>query len=222
MQHAVETIGQIGASRHLVRNPGFSDFGLGPHNSLRERRRRCEKGVRDFFRRQPADLTQRQCDTRIGAQCGVAAGEDESEAIVLELVIVSRRIGARFNSVDHCAVDIGESSVPAQPVDGLEATGRHQPGTRVRGDSIRVPLLDCRGEGVVQRFFGEVEIIEQADERCEHTARFGAIQRIDLVAHVCHAVVPHSGRAACQRFSGLWVRGITLDDRPHLDRAKPH
>jgi hypothetical protein len=34
----------------------------------------------------------------------------------------------------------------------------------------------------VQRFFGEVEVVEQADQGCEDTPRVGSIQRIDPLA----------------------------------------
>src|SRR5207244_12039423 len=101
------------------------------------------------YSRQTADFTQRQRNSRIRTQRRVTAGEDESETIVFELVVVSQRVRSSFNSVDHCAIDVLEASASPQAIDCLEATGRHQPRAGVGRNSMCPPLLDRRGECVV-------------------------------------------------------------------------
>ncbi len=60
-------------------------------------------------------------------------------------------------------------------IDCLEATGRYQPGARIRGNAVDGPLLERRAESVVQRLLREIEVTEEAHQRCEYAARFGTI-----------------------------------------------
>ncbi len=70
------------------------------------------------------------------------------------------------------------AGTPAHGVDRFEAAGRDEPRARVVGHTVARPLLDRRGEGVVHRLFGAIEIAEQADERREHAPRVGAVDGI--------------------------------------------
>ena len=120
-------------------------------------------------------------------------------------VKISRRRSSSTSSPSHAAgsstaasISLGqrgqrgvEAGPAAQRVDRLEAAGGDQPGPRVGRHAVARPLLDRRGEGVVQRLLGEVEVAEQADERGEHAARFGAVDGVHLLAHrvggrLCH------------------------------------
>ncbi len=42
------------------------------------------------------------------------------------------------------------------------------------------PFLDRGRKGLVQRFLGEIEIPDEADERCQNTARVRTVERLDL------------------------------------------
>ena len=68
VQHGVEPLGQLGARRHLVRDPRVADLRLGAHDALGDRRRRGEKRARDLLGGEPADLAQRQRHLRVGRQ----------------------------------------------------------------------------------------------------------------------------------------------------------
>ena len=46
------------------------------------------------------------------------------------------------------------------------------------GHAVARPLLERRPERVVQRFLGDVEVAEQADQRGEHAPRLGDIDGI--------------------------------------------
>ncbi len=86
-----------------------------------------------------------------------------------------------------------ESSAATQCIDRLEATGRHQPGPRIGRQALARPLLQRGPEGLVQRFLGEVEVAEQADQRRQYRARLAAVDGIDLVRADAHAAAPRRG-----------------------------
>src|SRR4051812_6952796 len=101
----------------------------------------------------------------------MTAGENQSEPVILDVVVVCRyRIG-RFDPVDHGAIDFLESRCAAQTVDCLEPPGRYQPRTRVPRNSLGFPPFHRRGKSVMEGLLGEIEIVEEADEGREHTAR---------------------------------------------------
>ena len=84
-----------------------------------------------------------------------------------------------------------ESGPPPQDVDGLESTGRHQPGSGLGRDPVPRPLLDGRREGVLQRLLGEVEVAEEADQRGKDAPRFGAVDGVDRRARLLGRVHGH-------------------------------
>jgi hypothetical protein len=88
MQDARETFRQIPADRHLIRNFGSLDLGLGPYDALGQRGWRREERPGDLLRREAADFSQREGNLGIGWQGRVTAGEDQPETIVLHTLIV--------------------------------------------------------------------------------------------------------------------------------------
>src|SRR5438552_19003499 len=68
---------------------------------------------------------------------------------------------------------------PAQAVDRLVAADIDQPGTRVRRDAVRRPLLHRRSKGILQALLGELEIANEADQRREDATRLVAEDRLD-------------------------------------------
>src|SRR6202521_3697899 len=106
----------------------------------------------------------------------MAAGENEAQPIILDAFAVQRRgiIGYVLNLLGDI-VDRDKARLSAYAVDGLEASGGDQPGPRILRHAIARPLLERRPERIVQRFFGQVEVAEEADQCRENAARFGAI-----------------------------------------------
>ena len=99
MQHGVEPIRQFVARRHLIRNAA--------RRESCSSRGRCagrrvggggEKGVRDLLGLEAADFAQRQRDARVGIQRRMAAGEDQPQAIVVDAVLVERRVSRAARS----------------------------------------------------------------------------------------------------------------------------
>ena len=152
---------------------------------------RGEERARDLLGREAADLAQRQRDLRVRRQRRVAAGEDQPQPVVLDALVVP--LGAAPAARPRAARrrPSSEASNRARRrmrVDRLEAAGRNQPGARVGRHALARPLLDRRGERVVQRLLGEVEVAEQADQRGEDAARLGAVDRLDRLARAVDRV----------------------------------
>jgi hypothetical protein len=122
----------------------------------------------------------------------MTAGEDETEAIVLDAVVVQRFgfVGNRLDLLGHVLHRV-EPRMAAYAVDGLEAAGGHKPRARICGHAIARPLLERRPERVVQGFLGEIEITEQADQCGEDATRLRAINGFRLFAHVRNRVLVH-------------------------------
>src|SRR6185436_9865075 len=110
---------------------------------------------------------------RVRRQRRMAAGEDEAQAVVLEALVLCLHglTRLRVEPLGELVRRGVEARPPADTIDRLEAARGHQPCARVLRDALPLPLLDGRGEGLVERLLGEVEVAEQADEGREDTAR---------------------------------------------------
>ena len=121
-QHGVQPPGQLGGSRHLIRNAGVADLCFGADDPLRKRRRRREKRLRDLLGRQAAHFTQRQRHLRVRRQRRMAAREDESQPIVLDALVVRPRRSiedADIGALAHVVERIEPGAAP-KAVDCLE------------------------------------------------------------------------------------------------------
>jgi hypothetical protein len=77
-----EAVGQEMVGWDPERDAGRLDLRLGPGESALHGLGSDEEGVRDLFGRQPAERSQGQRDLRFGGQGGMAAHEDELQALV--------------------------------------------------------------------------------------------------------------------------------------------
>ena len=145
---AVEPLRHQLERRHLIRNPGIANLGLGAHQPLRHGFFRHQKRLGDFGGRQPADRAQRQRDLRFLRQRRMAAGENQTQ----DVVVATRRlracvfgkpladsmIGHQF-SFDLLA--LGEKAhVTPQTIDRLVAPDIDQPGAGIGRDAFARPL----------------------------------------------------------------------------------
>ena len=95
--------------------------------------------------------------------------------------------------------------LPAQPVDRPVAGGGDDPAGRARRQAGRRPALHGRGERVLDRLLGDVDVAEDADQDGHRAAVLRAEDPLDL----------GGGQG---RHAGRSVLGRVLE-RPHLDRA---
>ena len=96
-----------------------------------------------------------------------------------------RLLGHIVQSIKAC--------IAAHSVDSLESSGGDEPRPRIIRHAVARPLLERGSEGVVQRFFGDVEVTEQANKGSENAARFGAVDSIDDLAPVVAGFFNHGG-----------------------------
>ena len=101
-----------------------------------------------------------------------------------------------------------EAGTAANGVDRFEPAGGDEPRAGIVRHAFFGPLFHGRGERVVQRFLGQVEIAEQANQRGEHAARVGAVNGVDCFADVVEGGGRHSDIVSdtdWQRSRSSWV-----------------
>lgn len=212
---------QLGPSRYLIGNARRADLRLRAHDALSQGGGGAEVGARDLFRREPAQLAQRERHLRVRRQGRMTAGEDQSQPVVLDLLVVPRGgvaaiggkplgelrrpravalaglvIPAVAGSLGQIGYRRAEPGTPPDSVDALEAAGGNEPGPRIGRHAVARPLLQRRTKGIVQRFLGQIEVAEQADQRGENATRLGAVDGVHRFAHRCERVLAHGRRAA--------------------------
>jgi hypothetical protein len=76
----------------------------------------------NLLRGQAADFAQGERNLSFRRQSGMAAGEDQAESIILNLLLIEGRfVDARLDVGSKISLCSVEARAPAHPVDGLEA-----------------------------------------------------------------------------------------------------
>jgi len=123
----------------------------------------------------------------------VTAGKNEAQPVVF--YVFSAKSGGSVIPLPNCSAMLPAMRRIWRPGGGdrWREIVRPKPARfGVRGDSFLRPSLHRCGESVVQRFLRQVEVTQQADQRCEHAARVGAIDRVDPLPHGCDLVILQS------------------------------
>jgi hypothetical protein len=163
---------------------GLSDLRFGAHDALGEGGGGNQEGVGDLFGGEAAHFPQREGHLGVGGQGRMAAGEDQPQPVVLDVFVAAprRRVGNdRLHLLGHLVQGI-EAGALADVVDRLEAAGGDEPRPGVGRHAFLGPLLQSGLEGIVQRFFGEIEVAEQADQGGAHSTGLGAAGRLHRLA----------------------------------------
>jgi hypothetical protein len=179
------SIRKFGSRRDLVRDLRVADFPLGANDALRQGWRGNQESARDLLGLQATNFSQREGDACIGGEGGVATCKNEPEPVILQAVVVEVRSErcAGLQLFGGCGERRIESRASPEPVYCLEAAGGDEPGARILRHAVAWPRVERGGEGIVQRLLGCIKAAEEADQRCEHAARVGAIECFDLLAH---------------------------------------
>ena len=165
LQHRLQTLRQLVASRHFIGDVRIADLVLRPHDALGDGAGRGEEGAGDFLGSQVTDFAQGQCHLSLDRQGRVAAGEDQAQAVVLQmLAIPDLALGERFGAVLQGL----EARLTAQLIDSFEAPSGDQPSAWIGRHALNRPLLQSGTKGLMQGLFGQVEIAEQANQGCQH------------------------------------------------------
>ena len=167
-QHSRQALGQQVVGRNAERDPGRPDLGLRPRQPALHRLARHEEGVGDLRGVEASESRQGQRHLRLERERGMAAGEDELQALVGDggvVHLVLHRLG-------HCEqARLGQQRALApQAVDGAVARRRGQPRSGVARGTLARPALGGDREGLLSGLLGEVEVAEGADQGCDHAA----------------------------------------------------
>src|SRR5215471_8224638 len=143
----------------------------------------------------------------------MAAGEDQAETIIFDLIFVRIRtegscVAARFdvgNEIFLCSV---QPSAPAYSVYGFEACCGNQPGTRLVGNTSLGPGLQSDGECLMHGLFGEIQISEKAQKRCQNPARFGSVKSLNDGGNLFRHRRRHLRQASKQKRRGTTALGL--------------
>src|SRR5439155_972405 len=103
-----------------------------------------------------------ECDLRLECERRVAAGEDQLEALVGEAALVCHLV-QNLGHGDEMRLR-RERALAPDPVDGLVACRRDEPGAGIRRDAVSGPPFCGDRERLLGGFFGAVEIAEEAGE----------------------------------------------------------
>jgi hypothetical protein len=164
----------------VVGDAGVFDLAFGAHQALGHGGQRYQECCGDFAGGQAAQGVQGQRDLLILRQGRVAAGKDQFQPLVGNIIVLSSVRVGRQHGFDFLRVD-GYRAVAAQAVDGFAAGSGCEPGARVIGDSLALPMLDSGQEGVLQGFFGQLEIPQPADQSRQDLAVLLAVNTFDKV-----------------------------------------
>jgi hypothetical protein len=98
----------------------------------------------------------------------VAAGEDQLEPLVGD----RRLVHVVLHGLPHVEQPQFrlERSIAADAVDRSITRRRHQPGARAGRSALARPARGGDRKGLLGGFLGEVEVAEEADQRCDDTA----------------------------------------------------
>ena len=133
-------------------------------------RLRHEVRRRDLGGREPADQAQGQRDLGVAVERRVAAQQHQPQLLVgdvhlarvlLDQAAVGRGLGRLDHVVRRRVGAAARGRRTPDPVDGLAAGDRQQPGRRVVGDAVRRPGAHRLEQGVLDGLVREVEVAER-------------------------------------------------------------
>ena len=180
-EHGFEPLWQFLRVGDLERDPGVADLRLAPDDPLRHGRGSGQEGGSDLIGREAAHLAEGERDLDFRIDGRVAAGEDEPQPVVLDLLARSGRV--RLGDLREPPGDLPmlavEGAAAAQGVDRLEPPRGYEPGPRVIRDAFPPPPLDRCGEGFMQRLLRQVKVPHQPHQRCEDPTRLRPVELLD-------------------------------------------
>jgi len=166
--HVVEPAGALGARGQLQLGACLREGALGAGDPLAHGGVGHQESAGDLDGAQSADQAQGQRGSRLRREGRVAAEEDQSQDVVLDVVDLRIQVGHRVHLLGGMLQLLGlAAQVVGAPeaVDGAPLGGRHQPGRRVGGDPVVRPVLERGEQGVLGKVLGEVEVAREAGQR---------------------------------------------------------
>ena len=165
-EHAGEPLADVAGRGQPVGNVCRLDLRLGTGDPSRHRGLLHQKGAGDLRDGEAAEQAQGQRHPDLHRECGVAAGEDQSEPVVLDR---AGRLGRGVVVHDSGRLVLGVAlRLATQPIDCLAGCGGGEPTARIGRYALTRPPLCGRCERLGRRFLGDVEVPETAREVGDH------------------------------------------------------
>ena len=169
-----------------------ADLVLRPHEALRHGGFFDEEGPRDLGRLQTGDQAQRQGHPCVRCERRMAAGEDQAQPVVVH----GPSIDWFVCGMQQCRLflTVISGTFSADTVDGPVAGGGDDPTGGTRRQTVGGPPFECDLERVLDRFFGDIDIAEEADQAGDRTPRLAAEHTADLrgIDRLGHGVSPRT------------------------------
>ena len=184
-EDGAEAVGQLGVGRDAVGDVGGADLVLRPDESLGHGGLGDEEGPGDLGGLQAGDEPEGQGHLGAGRERRMAAREDEAELVVCHRSHLLGLVGRLHAHGLGLAVVAG--GLPADAVDSPVAGGGDDPAGGAGWQAGRRPPLQRGHERVLDRFLGEVDVAEEADQAGHRPARLRAEDPLDLgTVHLRH------------------------------------
>jgi hypothetical protein len=109
----------------------------------------------------------------------VAAGEDQTQSVILNLVLVPLRRVESIRLKLFGGSSSGASARACRRIRSIavETASGYQPCSGTCGNTIAGPLFHGSRNRVMERLLGQIEVSNEANEGGEHTARLAAHRR---------------------------------------------
>ena len=182
----VDALGHDRLGRLPEADPRHPQPSLRAHQPLGHDRLGDEEGARDLGRGETAGQAQGERHPGLGRKRRVAAGEDQLEAVVGQVLVGDLRGGLRAGQLELRQL-LGERAVTPDAVDGDVPGGRDQPRRRLRRHAFHRPPGRRPGEGLLHGLLGQVRVAEPPPQRpdrpCPVIAECGVDCRTGPIAH---------------------------------------
>jgi hypothetical protein len=111
----------------------------------------------------------------------MAANEDQPQAVILDVLIRPRYVGAGdfLQAIGDLNLPFVKPPSTPQGINRLEPSRGYQPSPRVRGHTLRFPSFHRRREGFVHGLFSQVEVTKNTHQGREDTPRLRAINFVN-------------------------------------------
>src|SRR5262245_56011847 len=144
----------------------------------------------------------------------MAAREDESDPVILHRTLLYGLV--RCHQQQRLSLAVSAGRVPPVPIDGPVPRGRDDPTGRARWHPGGRPPLDRRGESVLNRLLGSVDVAELPHEHRYRAPVLGAEHPVDVrrgygLGHEANGF--RSGRTSIGRPM------ISANRRPHMSAS---
>src|SRR6516165_11191917 len=187
--HRSAALGQSVLRWYLIGDARILDRALGAHEALRQSGLSDEKRARDLLGRQAAESAQRQGNLRLAIERGMAAREDQPQAVIGDpkiRIVQYDRVLIRPNRgfLLQLRLFFAPRALTPPRVDQLPVCGSGYPGSWIVGNAARRPITQRRGESLLHRLLGAIEGAAQPDQAGNDPAVFAAKHRFKRSANV--------------------------------------